>query len=350
MFPFYGNKDIKILEEMAKITFQGRLNFTLIITNEDEIPMTKILDYDGIQKFANDLTTDEKTAPELIKALKVAFTQKDKTGVAIEPVVMVWGSKVDSSTDAFYLAMEKALAEDTNYFYGIGFTFDEPKAQEWAVKYPKKIMTYHTTKTNAEIPAERKGFIRVYYEPDITRYPHIANMIQMLCQYKFAGIKFRELTGVQPYQYTDGEVADFDSKGLAVYREVNGYGEVSNSLCTNQEHEDSRVIMDHVVYNLANNLNIMFRNENVNTKTARNLIDFYSTAAMDYLKDDLLMVEEYLNKIPPITARVRTTRELKGIVWEFVPLTPIEMIEGTATSVTEITSDDLQTTTLGGTA
>ena len=123
-----------------------------------------------------------------------------------------------------------------------------------------------------------------------------ATQIQMLCQYKFAGIKFREFTGVQPYQYTDGEVADFDSKGIAVYREVNGYGEVSNSLCTNQEHEDSRVIMDHVVYNLANNLNIMFRNENVNTKTARNLIDFYSTAAMDYLKDDLLMVEEYLNK------------------------------------------------------
>lgn len=353
---FFGNKDIKILQKLAKLPFEGKLDYPWLITNECDIPETLIFDYDSIQKFEEYLAENSLEAPQLVKSLKVAFSQKDKNGNIIAPncnYIAVLGIDKSLESQDFYDTLETTLATSEYFFYALGFVQPTVMGMKWANTYPKRILPFFAVATDTAIAEDSKGKVRVHFDKD-NQMTHIAEMAQFVFPVKFAPLKFMSLTGMNSYNKTDGEVNLLDDKGIAVYRDVNRTGEVSNSIGTDKKYLDTMYILDTIVYNLAGSISKMLKEDNVFDDNVITKILRISNEVFSYVGDNLNMVSRnadgslmYSVLTPRVDGKVRGTRKYRGIKWKFIAKTPIEFVEGTAEQVLdetelEITFDDLE--------
>lgn len=342
---FFGNKDITILQELAKRSFQGKLNGMILITTEKDIELSSVFDYEGIK----DIEETHSDAPNLIKNLKNAFTQKDKNKNLIKPTVIYFAG-VSSNTNT--TKIEQILEDKKYLFYGVSILETTQELLKWAAAYPKNMIFYFNTKTKIDIEEGGKSNkIRLFLDKKDEGF-HTMELVKFLWSNTFDGVKFMEFVGATPDNLTDGEVEELDKAGIVTYRSVNGEGEVTSSLTTDgKSHIDTVYVIDTVKYLLANNLHKMFKENAVNTSSVTGLVNIYSRKALDFAFNDLKMIEKdenntpkYTIYIPEITGDIRDIRGLKGIVWKFIPNVPIEQINGTVTEVfseIELTVNDL---------
>lgn len=336
---FQGNKDIVIIQKLAERGFYGQLKGHIIFTNEADIELSTLYDYDSIKTVEEDFTTNSIVAPKLIMHLKAFFTQRDENGNIIRPqYVYFFGSTKTGTalTDDF----EVALSDKDRFIYGISYTFFLDDILNWAVSYPKSNMHwFEKDNNNPLLISQQAKNIRVFYSKELEG-KNSMEAAQVLWRSTFAGVKWKELTGATPDNLTDGEIVELDEKGLAAYRVVNGAGEVSNSLQTDgSTHLDTTFILDTIKYNIAMNMHKMFKENIINSTNVRSAIDRYSKRALNWC-GNLGMIEQkedmtykHVTQIPQITAQVRETRDLKGIIWKFIPNVPIERIEGVVEEV-----------------
>lgn len=345
---FFGNKDTRILQQLARKAFEGRLRGILIVTDEKDIPLSNIYDFDSIKK----VETQHPTAKKLIEALKMAFTQKDKNKNQIKPTVISFFGSAKTEVAEYTKEIETAFEESTDKIYGIVHLKSEDGIIEWAAAYPKNVIQWFSRIDDAILTEKSKSNkVRVLLD-EKQEWLNVAECVKMLWSNKFGGLKFQMFVGATPIYKKDGEVTELDEKGIACYRFVNGEGEVSNSLATDgTTHLDTTFIMDSIKHLLASNVNVMFKSNDVNSSNVRGLTYIYSKKALDFAFEDLGMIErnkdftpKYIIVIPEITGTIRETRDLRGVKWKIVPNVPIEALEGTVYEILdeiELTAEDL---------
>ncbi|MGL5595843.1 MAG: hypothetical protein ACRDDH_18060 [Cetobacterium sp.] len=345
---FFGNKDIKIIQQLARKRFEGRLRGILIVTDEKDIPLSSIYDFDSIKK----VEAEHSTAKKLIEALKMAFTQKDKNKNQIKPTIISFFGSSKTEVAEYTKEIEAAFEEATEKIYGIVHLKSDDETIEWAAAYPKNVTQWFSRTDDTVLTEKSKSNkVRVLLDEN-QEWLNAGECVKTLWNNKFSGLKFQMLVGATPIHKKDGEVTGLDEKGIACYRYVNGEGEISNSLTTDgKNHLDTTFIMDSIKYLLASNINIMFKNNDVNSSNVRGLTHIYSKKALDFAFEDLGMIEKnidftpkYIIVIPEITGKIRETRDLRGVKWKFVPNVPIEGLEGTVYEVLdeiELTAEDL---------
>lgn len=345
---FFGNKDIKILQELAKRSFQGRLNGIILITTEKQIELSSVYDYNSIKAIE---TEHGEEAPILIKNLKNAFTQKDKNQNIISPTVIHFAGVAKSET-VDTNKIEEILENKTVSIYGVSMLETTQELLKWAAAYPKNMIFYFNTKTKITIEEGGTSNKTRLFLDKKDEGIHTMELVKLLWNETFDGVKFMELAGATPDNLTDGEVEDLDKAGIATYRLVNGEGEITNSLTTNgKTHIDTTYVIDTIKYLLASNLHKMFKENVVNSSSVTGLVNIYSRKALDFAFNDLKLIEKDQNNtpkytifIPEISGNIRDIRGLKGVKWKFIPNVPIEQINGTVVEVLneiELTADDL---------
>ena len=346
---FFGNKDIKISQELAKRGFYGRLNGLLVVTHEEDIPISTIYDFDSI----NTVEEEYPLALELHKHLRAVFTQKDKNLNIIKPqfIYFVGIKEVDGEIPTE--SLEK-LSTDSRFIYGVTFTKHTIALATWCATYPKNMMYWFGMLQEKEVTAtEKSNKIRIFLDTS-NQALNSMEAVKLLWSQSLEGVKFQTLEGATPDNLADGQVVELDTKGITAYRYVNGSGEVTSSLTSDSKtHVDTTFIMDSIKYLLANNMNKMFKENNVKSSNVRALVQIYSDKALDYAFADLEMIErnadnspKYNVLIPEITGKIRDTRDLVGVRWKFIPNIPIESLDGT---VEEVLSEvELNNNDLGG--
>lgn len=351
---FNGNKDIVIIQKMAERGFYGQLKGCLIVTNEADIEMSTLYDYDSIKAVEQDFADNSIVAPNLIKHLRAFFTQRDENNNIIRPThVYFWGSSSTGKT--FTDALETAIVDPERFIYGASYTFYDTSVVEWAVTLPKLMMHwFEKTDKTAMLPVQSSKNIRVFYSTT-SEGKNSMEAAQVLWRSIFTGVKWRVLTGATPDKLTDGEITELDEKGLAAYRIVNGSGEVSNSLMTDgSTHLDTTFILDTAKYNLASNMHAMFKDNFVNSSNVRSIVDRYSKRALNWL-GQLGMIEttedglyRYVVQVPRLSSELRETRHLNGVIWKLIPNVPIEMLSGVVEEVLDealLTVSDIENIT-----
>lgn len=348
---FSGNKDNEIRVVPLATAFKGRLNGGLIVTDEVEIPLSTCYDYDSISKIAKDFPT----ALELVKHLKVAFSQKDVKGnnIKVQAVNFCGIVGADKNTE-FFTKVESVIADKSKFIYGVSVTWElDTSTMEWMQLYTgaKKIKCFGS-KLESDVLSEKSKCekIRLFFEKEQEGIA-TAEMMCEMWEPTISGRKFRKLNGITAQSLTDGEVVELDEKGYACYRLVNGVGEVSNSLMSDAKtHTDTIYRNDNIAYLIASNNQSMLQDNSFDSQNCSILVQRYGGYAF-YTAEQLKLVEmkdgvgQWNIITPVVDANVRTFRELTNIKYKYLPRTPIERISGDLVEVAteeELTIADLE--------
>lgn len=354
---FMGNNDIAVSISSRTSYKYGYLNKCLIITDDAEVPFTKLDGATADTALAKLLETQGVKSEKLTKAINLVISQVDNSGITITPeYVYIIGKKIEEGT-ATYSELFEAIEEVTraNDFYCLVPLFEDVSFNEWFVIYgnskKKTAITYTTEKLKAFLANQKPNRMYCMYDGQSSgevEFKNVALAARVMMYDSLIAYKWKTLAGVTTDEISDTEVSTMAALGINGYREVRSLGETTGSRAMSNTADtdvffDEIIIKDNIIYNVAVGLNTMFKSNeivpmgNVGSSLVLNAI----SSALAACGDDGL-IEPYENgsykysvSIPTITANMRSVRELSGVTFKYLPTIPVEAITVKGTELLE---------------
>ena len=167
---FMGNNDIAVSISSQTSYKYGYLNKCLIITDDAEVPFTKLDGATADTALAKLLSTQGVTSEKLTKAINLVISQVDNSGITITPeYVYIIGKNIEEGT-AIYSELFEAIEEVTraNDFYCLVPLFEDVSFNGWFVTYgnskKKTAITYTTEKLKAFLSNQKSNRMYCIYD------------------------------------------------------------------------------------------------------------------------------------------------------------------------------------------
>jgi hypothetical protein len=341
---FFGNRDIDVSITASQTYKFAFLNKCLFITDEADISIQKLDGKTASSELSAYLSDNSKTAPNLEAAITKFIGQTDNSGNSILPeyVYVIGAAELDvtASTSLIEAAIEAVV--DQYDFYCLVPVFESIPLNTWFATFgntnKRIMMPYTTTQNLAVTDAEKSIRICGMYDAE-DEFKNAAWAGRVVSYDELIAFKWKYLTGCTTDDLTDSEVGSLEESGWNGYREVRSLGETTGSrtfynTADNDSFIDTIIIRDNIIYNVANALSSMFKtNEKVAMGDAgRKLVEQAISTALNYCgqKDLIEQFEDgtyqYSITVPTITATMRSTRELTGVEFTYVPAYSMEKI------------------------
>lgn len=341
---FFGNRDITVSISAAQAYSFSYLNKSLIITDEAEIPFSKLSGKGAVTELEAILTGLGVEAPKLTEALTKFITQADNSGNSVLPeyVYVIGEAEPDiaASTSLLEAAIESVV--DSNDFYCLIPVFESVSFNTWFAGWGntnKRIMMPFTKTKGKEVTDVEKS-VRIcgIYDPE-EEGKNAAWAGRVVSMSSLVAWKWKFLTGCNTDLLTGAEVSTLEKAGWNGYRKVRSSGETTGSRTFSNTQEtpdfiDTIVKRDNIIYNVANALSAMFKKNEIVPMgdSGRQLVKQAIGAALNASGSYGLISQfedktyQYSITVPEITADMRSARELTDVEFTYVPKYAMEKI------------------------
>jgi len=349
---FFRNRDISVSVQAAQRFQFGFLNKSIIVTDEADIDIKK---FTTLEELTTYLTDNVITAPNLVAAVTAFLGQVDASGnpVLAEYYYVIGKVEADSNADVSLITAAIEAAKDANDFYNLVPTFESVAWNTWFATWGntnRRISGIYTeTQAKALTDPEKSARIFGIYDGSTTpEYRSAAWSGRVASSAELIAFKWKTLTGQTVDSLTDAEVSTLEDAGWNGYRNVRGLGETTGSRTTanvsgTASYIDTIIIRDNVVYNVANALHQMFKQNDIVPmgEVGRALVRQAISQALNFAGSVGLINEfegggyQFEVFVPEITSAMRSARELTDVEFTFVPTIPMEKITVTGQELLE---------------